>query len=313
VLAFVYCGSDWQPQASFLRWAHSLPDGPSASVMVWTAEHLRIFTNAGEGIMRQIKHNVCGHGAFLSGHVDDVAIWYYYPVALSMKVTPLLLGLPLLLALLRPRTLTNSACAAAGLLLLYTFQCRVQIGVRLILPLVAIGIVGLAAATVTAWRELGPGLRRAFLSVGLGGGLAWSVVSVVAVWPHGLCYINELWGGTANGYLRLSDSNYDWGQGLKDLARWQQQHSASTLDVWYFGTDPTIATMPMRRMFFQDDVKSLQTRAQVEAVMKGRLLAVSTTLVHGAFLELSPITDYLRGCQPAARTQTFLIYDFTRR
>lgn len=311
-LVFIYCGSDWQPQASFLRWAHSLPEGPCASVMVWTAEHLRIFTNAGEGVMRQIKHNICGHGAFLLGHADDVAIWYYYPVALSMKVTPLLLGLPLLLALVRPRVLANWACLSAGLLLLYTFQCRVQIGVRLILPLVALGIVGLAAASVTAWRELAPGLRKGLLGTALGVGLAWSVVSVVTVWPHGLCYINELWGGTEDGYLRLSDSNYDWGQGLKDLACWQQENGVGTLDVWYFGTDPAITTLPMNRMYFQDGVHALKTREQVAALMQGRRLAVSMTLVYGAFLELEIITDYLRQCRPVARTQTFLIYDFTR-
>src|SRR6185437_15524805 len=114
---------------------------------------LRLFSNAGEGIVRQIRHNICGHGVFLLGHADSVAIWYYYPVALSMKLTPLLLGLPLLIAVMRPRALTNWACVAAGVLLLYTFQCRVQIGVRLILPLVAVGTAGLAAAYVTAWRE----------------------------------------------------------------------------------------------------------------------------------------------------------------
>src|SRR5262249_21766681 len=46
-LAFVYCGSDWQPQSSFVTWAHRLPSGTAQSAMVWLAEHLCIFPNAG--------------------------------------------------------------------------------------------------------------------------------------------------------------------------------------------------------------------------------------------------------------------------
>jgi hypothetical protein len=271
---------------------------------------LRIFSNAGEGIVRQIRHNVCGHGVFILGKSDDVALWYYYPLALTMKLTPLLLLLPLAIAVVRPRALTNWACLAAGVLLLYTFQCRVQIGVRLILPLVALGTAGLAAAYVNAWTGLAPGLRKGLLSVGLGLGLCWTAASTVAVWPHGLCYINEFWGGTQDGYLCLSDSNYDWGQGLKELARWQRQHGGRTLDVWYFGTDPALETLPFRKMRFQD--LRLKTRAEAEVELKGRYLAVSMTLVYGAFLELAPLTDYLRSQTPVARTQTFLIYDFTR-
>jgi hypothetical protein len=309
VLVFVYCGSDFQPQQSCLRWAYSLPEGPFASTMVWTFEHLRIFSNAGEGVCRQISHNIRGHGAYLLGHADSVAMWYYFPVALSIKLSPLLLALPLVLALLRPRSLSNWACLAAGMLLLYSLQCRVQIGVRLMLPLVAIGAAGLAAACVRVWRELGPGLRQGLLSAGLVGGLSWSAASAVTVWPHGLCYVNELYGGTHDGYRCVSDSNYDWGQGLKDLARWQQQHRGG-LDVWYFGTDPAITTMPVRRMFFQD--MALKTPHEVEAAMRGRRLAVSFTLVYGSFPELTPISEYLRHCPPLDRTPTFLIYDFTQ-
>jgi hypothetical protein len=311
ILVFVYCGSDWQPQQSFLRWAQTLPEGPAGTTVLWVAEHLRIFSNAGEGVVRQIRHNVCGHGVYLLGTSDSVAIWYYYPVALSMKVTPLLLALPLTLLLVRPRALSNWACLAAGLLLLYTFQCRVQIGVRLILPLVVIAIAGLAGAAVQACAELRWGLRKAMLVTVVALGITWSAISTATIWPHGLCYINELWGGTENGYLCLSDSNYDWGQGLKELARWQEQNGRRSLDVWYFGTDPYLDTVPtMRKMRFQD--LYLKTQEQAEAVLRGRFLAVSMTLVYGSFQELEPITSYLRRQQPVARTQTFLIYDFAR-
>src|SRR5262249_33617835 len=74
LLAFLYCGSDWQAQPSFVEWARRLPDGPCNHALVWLADHLRLFSNAGEGLVRQIKHNVRGHGTYLLGEVADRAI-----------------------------------------------------------------------------------------------------------------------------------------------------------------------------------------------------------------------------------------------
>src|SRR5262249_1879314 len=88
----------------------------------------------------------------------------------------------------------------------------------------------------------GPGAAG---GAGVGGGLVWTAGGAVVVWPHGLCYTNELWGGTANGYRRLSDSNYDWGQGLPELAAWQRRSGVTALDVWYFGTDPALGRLPL--------------------------------------------------------------------
>src|SRR5262249_29948180 len=137
--------------------------------------------------------------------------------------------------------------AAVGLLLLSpTF--RVQIGVRYVLPIVALAAIGLAIALarwLTETRSLWV-RRLSWALVVLA--LLWTGTQAVLVWPQGLCYTNELFGGTANGYLALSDSNYDWGQGLPELARWQQHHGAAALDVWYFGTDSRIDEPPFHKV-----------------------------------------------------------------
>lgn len=312
VLVFVYCGSDWKPQASFLAWAHTLPEGPFGRSMVWLAEHLRIFSNAGEGLVRQVKHNVRGHGVFLLGKSHFRAFWYYFPVALTIKLSLPLLLLPVVLGILRPRALLNWACVAALALLAFSLTCRVQIGIRLVLPLVALGTVGVAAAAVTACRKLPrPALRR-LLAGGVAGGLAWTVGAAVLIWPHGLCYINEAWGGPELGWQRLSDSNYDWGQGLPELARWQREHTAGPLDVWYFGTDPLLRTLPMRELPLHGI--PVQRPEEVRAYVTGRYLAVSTTLFSGVAARTEAyrqVLAFLASCQPVARTTTFLIYDFT--
>jgi len=326
VLVFLYCGSDGQPQASFVAWAHRLPDSAWGRSMVWLAENLRIFRNAGEGLVRQIKHNMNAHdGTYLlgkswppDGQTSPRSVWYYFPVALAIKLSVPLLILPVALVLVRPRALWNWACLAAAVLLVFSLNCRVQIGVRLVLPLVTLAVVGLASAAVQACREwrMREGKRTrsvAFahaLMVLLAAGVLWTTLTAVRVWPHGLCYVNELWGGTANGYRCLSDSNYDWGQGLGELASWQQRQQAD-LDVWYFGTDPVLKKVPLREVPLHN--LPITSPEDVHTHVKSRYLAVSTTLLYGRAAPTPAherASAYLRSLQPVARTTTFLIYDF---
>jgi hypothetical protein len=355
VLTFVYCGSDWQAEPSFVQWAQRLPEGPGSRALVWLAEHLRIFSNAAEGLVRQVKHNIRGHGTYLLGEVADRSIWYYFPVALSIKLSLPLLLLPVVLLLIRPRALINWACLAALALLVFSLTCRVQIGIRLVLPLIALAVVGLAAAAARSIQDGGGRIEdgessRPFpspvlpfacrhplssilyplrlvrqpllLALFVSAGIVWTMIQAGMVWPEGLCYTNELWGGTANGYLLLSDSNYDWGQGLKELARWQEAHADAPVDVWYFGTDPALHTLPAREVRFQ--TLGIKGPEDVWAHVKGHYLAVSTTLLRGSLSTLlrrdTPewisywcARHFLEERQPADRTTTFLIYDFRER
>jgi hypothetical protein len=312
LLTFLYCGSDWRPEPSFVKWAHELPAGPGSQAMVWLADHLCIFSNAGEGLVRQVKHNVRGHGTYLLGQVATRSIWYYFPVVLTIKLSLPLLILPLGLLLIRPRALLNWAFLAALALLAFSITYRVQIGIRLVLPLVALAAIGLAAAAVQACRSV-------HVRVILGVGVVWTALAAILVWPEALCYTNELWGGTKQGYLLLSDSNYDWGQGLCELERWRQKHTQDPLDVWYFGTDPALRMLPMKETRLQ--AMALYGPGDVLARLRGHYLAVSTTVLHGSIQTLmlagSPearsyeqAVALLRTRQPIDRTTTFLIYDF---
>ena len=337
LLVFLYCGSDWKTQPSFVQWAHSLTENGGSRAMVWLADNLQIFSNAGEGIVRQIRHNVRGHGTYILGEVAPRAVWYYFPVALSIKLSLAVLLLPLLVLFTRARALTNWMCCAALVLLVFSVNCRVQIGIRLVLPLVAFAIVGSAAAIVEAIhsvRALGWSMpllstfvrKRlagpiAMLLVSLAGaGLCWTAVAAARTWPDGLCYINEAWGGSELGYMLLSDSNYDWGQGLKELAGWQQKHGQPPMEVWYFGTDPSLQRMPVEDIRVQ--AMAATSSEAIRAKVQGHYVAVSTTLLHGSVSTTIPhgsagekaylITrSFLLEHQPVDRTRTFLIYDFT--
>jgi hypothetical protein len=180
------------------------------------------------------------------------------------------------------------------------------------LPLVALGGVGVAGAAVQAVRNAGQSLRGCILAAAAVAGVAWTGWSALTVWPHALCYVNELWGGTAGGYRLVNESNYDWGQGLKELADWQRAHAPEGLRVWYFGTDPTPYEPAMERLRLQD--LPLQRPADILPSVRGHYFAVSLTpLCCYSDYPVAVLTrEFLSERQPVARTATFFIYDFTR-
>jgi len=304
---FLYCGSDWTTERTFIEWAQTLPPGKFHDVMRWTADHLRIFTNAGEGLAQQIKHNFRGHGTFILGHEYPRAVWFYFPVALTIKTTLSLLSLPLVILAAHRTALRNWACLIAAVLLVYSLTCRVQIGIRFMFPLMVFLCIGLGAAAAVALTHL-RGWRQIALTTWLGIGISAAAFSAISVWPHGICYTNLAWGGTVNGYRLLSDSNYDWGQGLPDLRTWQGRHDVAELNVWYFGTDPSVHLPPLKEL----PLHRPETGNVGDAV-KDKIVAVSTTLLYGSYTSRPPARDavaFFRSRQPFDRTMTFLIYDF---
>src|SRR5207245_1091718 len=100
------------------------------------------------------------------------------------------------LGTVRAKSLANWAILTAAALILFSLTFRVQIGIRMVFPVVVLLVLGLAAAVVHACR--GP-LRRNVLAGLSAAGVLWAAWSATAVWPHGLCYVNELWGGTREG------------------------------------------------------------------------------------------------------------------
>jgi hypothetical protein len=328
MIMIVYCGCDWQPEPSLVAWAQGLSEGHTRQAMLWVAEHLRLFSNGLEGLVRQVKHNVGGQGSFLLGHEGEPVFWYF-PVALSIKLSLPLLVLPLLVAWLRPRSLANWALLCATLLLAMSVFYRVQIGIRFALPLVALGIVGLAAAVVQTAAAASIGAEPEETRRGLGRfaaagrrwtapaliacsafSLLWTTAAAVRIWPHGLTYANELYGGSRDSYRLLSDSNYDWGQGVKELARWQAEHGGAPLTVWYFGTDPAIHRQSFRLAAFGAPREGPEV---VREAARGGYLAVGVTHLYGTYENCPKTLAFLRGLQPVSRTTTFLIYDFTGR
>src|SRR5262249_10265041 len=152
----------------------------------------------------------------------------YFPIALTIKTPAPMLALLLSVLMIRPRNLLTPLGGIALVLLVFSLNCRVQIGIRFMFTLMAVTYIALAAAVARTWslRTQDSGLRTENPD---GGTLStrhsvlssryiprWFVGILLAVmagtsawiWPHGLGYINQLWGGVEHGYRHLSDSNY---------------------------------------------------------------------------------------------------------
>ncbi len=300
VYVFAYCGSDWQTERTFVEWAHGLSEGSTKDAMVPVAENLRIFTNAGEGLMQQVKHNFRGHGSYLHGDWYPRACWYYFPYALTVKLPETTLVLLAVALLLRTRAFFGPVGVLTLVLFAFSLNCRVQIGIRLVFPLVAMLYISSAIAVANARIPRGIG------------GLVLLANALIAcsIWPNGLRYANITHGGPDGCYRYLSDSNADWGQGLKPLEAWCRANGTESVAVWYYGTDPDMNKPPFRIRPLHSF--AIATNEQARAYVGPGYLAVSTTILKGdpAITPQAVVSlGWLKTQTPIDRVGTFAIYD----
>jgi hypothetical protein len=157
--------------------------------------------------------------------------WYYFPAVATYKV-PIGAGVVLALGLVslarrRPRWDEWGIALPLAAWMLFMINTKVNIGFRHCL---AAYLFALAAAT----RALAlPGVRWAVP--------AWSALAVAGLHaasfhPDYISYINY---PRHKPHLAISDSNVDWGQGLKQARAWLDAHPQHGRRVWlgYFGPD----------------------------------------------------------------------------
>ncbi|RUL84984.1 ArnT family glycosyltransferase [Tautonia sociabilis] len=230
----------------------------------------------------QMIHQRSGGMSYLLGQRRSTGWWYYYLVALAVKVP---LGVWLLFggrAAAGVRGLRSGwrrpssgevliAMSIGAMLVLTALGSKRNYGLRYLLPLAPSAIVW-----VSRLAE-GPRGARALSAVGL----LLMAVTVARCHPHELSYFNALAGGTAGGRFVLADSNLDWGQGARALARLQRIEPAyRDLTTYYFGdTDPGHYGVVGVRFVVDAaaDHPGLPARFRAET----RFVAVSASLQHG--------------------------------
>jgi hypothetical protein len=147
---------------------------------------------------------------YIFGKVYARGVWYYFPAAFIIKSTAAFMGLLLLAGFaivtgkLRARREIFFLTIPPVLYLLVATGTGLNIGARHILPMYLFLSVLIGGAALTPTHRDG---RWAYVAGLL---LVWHAVSSARAYPNYLAYSNEFWGGPANTYKYLTDSNTDW-------------------------------------------------------------------------------------------------------
>jgi hypothetical protein len=159
--------------------------------------------------------------SYLFGQAWTGGRWWYYPGSLLVKVPApalvLLIAGPLALrsmpAPLRRRVLT-AVMMPAGLLLAFTIAQPLTLGVRLILPVIALHPVAASAAAAPP---------RRWVRAAVAGVVVLQIVAVVASAPHSIALTTPPF---TPAYRWASDANVNYGQDARRLADWSRGRRA---------------------------------------------------------------------------------------
>jgi len=234
--------------------------------------------------------------AFFFGKELPQGVWYYFPVALTIKTTiPLVI---LVLLSIASRSLWQRYRSEliwiwlpVAVFLAAAVAAKINIGIRHVLPIYPFLII-LASAAAAHWIKRS---RPAAIAVVLL--LAWHATSYARNYPNLVGYANEAWGGPRQLHRYLGDSNVDVGQSLYRVRDYIAEHHIENCWIAWFGMrEPSAVgvscgSLP-RPAFIEASDKALPP--PVPESFSGDVF-VSTTLTdydifpYFAFLHLKPV------------------------
>ena len=235
--------------------------------------------------------------AYFFGSVYPEGVWYYYPIALLIKLTvPVIL---LALIAVASRELWQRNRLAMLTLLIAVITClapvmagRVNMGVRHVLPIFPVLVVLAAAGWLTL---LGKSHMRTIVAVAL---IAFHVVSSLRSAPRQLSYANELAGGPTHLYKYLDDSNLDWGQSADAIDLYVHSHSGTCAIAWFapHRSNPpclNLPNLPTDLFFFHGPPPLLPDRFTGKVILQPT--AVFWTDAYLSFLRRKPDETFANG------------------
>lgn len=209
----------------------------SRSTLLWVSRH-HLLPEAYIYGLADTKISAASLPSYLFGHLTHRASRWYYPAALVIKSTlPFLILLSITIVALiskrwRVRREVIVLTVPPAVLFLIASTSDIGIGFRHlfpIFPMLYILIAGCVSHLVAQNRKL--------LYV-FGVLLFWQVGTSLAARPGLLAYANEAWGGPAKAHLYLADSNTDWGQQLKYVKKYLDDHANQPCYFAYFEQGP---------------------------------------------------------------------------
>ncbi|HKW00487.1 MAG TPA: glycosyltransferase family 39 protein [Vicinamibacterales bacterium] len=258
------------------------PTVPFARVASWLDAH-RLLPNAfTQGLLSCAIGSV--QRSYLLGQISDRGWWYYFPVALLVKTpVPLLVLVAVgLAAFATQRSRLGGinetfVLLPAAMYMVCAIASGINIGVRHILPLYPFFFLIAGLAVDRLWHA-----RRRVVRVACAGLLAVWIASVARTYPSTLSFFNLAAGGPTNGLSFLADSNLDWGQGLKQLKVWMDDHGISHINLAYFGeADPRQYRIDCT---YLPSTLTFASRVAVPPRLPG-FVAISATVLSGVYLD----------------------------
>ncbi len=165
---------------------------------------------------------------FVFGNLYSKGQWFFFPAMLLIKSTITLL---ILLALVPAARLWNHRREELFLsippifFLLIAIFSNLNLGVRHILPVYPFLIV---LAGATGWHLAAHSRIGAAVVAGL---VLFAALSSWHAFPSYLAYSNEAFGGPSNTYRVVTDANADWGQSLKWVKKYVDDHHPA--NCWF--------------------------------------------------------------------------------
>jgi hypothetical protein len=238
------------------------------NIVIWASDKpvVRPWAEYFSGLFQNIQRSAAGNNPFFLGRIQETGSPLYFPFVYLVKeplalhaltVFALVSALVFAFSRIRGRAspeagrerlrpwLAEHFVEFAFLVVIAVYwgmavTSNLNVGVRHLLPtfpfvfiLVANGVTGLHR------RLAGKAPALWAFRITLGALLAWQAMTVIRVHPSYLAYFNELAGGPENGWRYVSDSNVDWGQDLKRLAKFVDQQGIQEIHLDYFGgADP---------------------------------------------------------------------------
>lgn len=279
-----------------------------------------------------------GNVTYFNGQVSDQSFHGYFPQLFVMKTQVALLILTVLvLAVALRRFYAHKPLKAfdqmkkhfqthvlewtlggfAVFYFLVSVAGNLNLGIRHVLPVYAPMFVLVAVAVVRWVRELPKPKWRMWSGVAVGVLMVWYGGSTVLAHPNYLSYFNETIGGGTQAYKYFTDSSVDWGQDLKRLKQYVDEHpEINHIAVDYFGGG--LPEYYFCNRLYDERGKLVTTSAGYDCSTSvyeawhshygqytGQYIAVSETFLMNdqwyAQLNGTPGYDYLRAREPVAK------------
>jgi len=249
-------------------------DDPSSNpiyrTLIWMSDKpvLRAYEQYFLGITMNYKRSTFGNTTFFMDQISAAGWRSYFPIVYAIKVPLAMHALTFLSLLLLLGRMRNIKMGTRGkqvhsfvktyfvpigffvfILFYWSLSIRnnLNIGIRHVLPtfpflylLIAIPISRwldekLPHEQVSIKKIITHPVIALFKYLLLTSLFFWYMGSTIQQYPHYISYFNTLAGGGEKGHNYVVDSNLDWGQDFKRLARYIEENNIDRMHLDYFG------------------------------------------------------------------------------